>query len=447
MGAGTIHLALSHHGWPRAWSDPQNAGRFEAGTFHTNALRDNVPTMRRSLVLLFAVASVAAAQQIVQFKEQIVDANMTGGYAVGVIDINHDGKPDIVGISQQVKDLVWYENPSWTPHLIAKDLPGLVNLAFNDVDHDGIPEIVVEYSFSMQPAKSEGNVVLLSHQGDPTGLWKVNKVDAISTSHHIAWADLEGTGQKLLINAPLISPNQVSPKYEGKVPVYFYRVPKDWSGPWKRELLTDQLGGVTHRVRVVKWDGDSKRDQLLIAGFDGITLFSASGTGANLKFAAKLINPGDQVERANAPGTAYSIGTGDVKIGHLGKQRFLITNEPWHGNEVVVYLDDHKGGWTRQVIFTELTEGHEICIGDLNGDGLDDIVAGDRSRGKVSTSHVFYASDATGTKWHHEELDHLGMSASGCEIADINGDGRPDIIMIGGATHNIKVYENLGVAK
>ncbi len=72
-------------------------------------------------------------------------------------------------------------------------------------------------------------------------------------------------------------------------------------------------------------------------------------------------------------------------------------------------------------------------------------MAGDRARGKVSTSHVFYSLDATGTRWRHEELDNMGMSASGCEIADINGDGRRDIIMIGGATHNIKWYENMGV--
>jgi hypothetical protein len=399
--------------------------------------------MRRSLALLFAVSGLAAAQQIVQFQDHVIENKMTGGYAVGVIDINHDGKPDVVGLSQQIKDLVWYENPSWTPHIIAKDLPGLVNLAFNDIDKDGIPEIAVEYSFSMQPAKSEGNVILLSHQGDPKGLWKIDKVDQITTAHHIAWADLEGTGQKLLINAPLISADQVSPKYAGKVPVYYYRVPKDWSGPWKRETVTE-LNGVTHRVRVVKWDGDPKRDQLFIAGFDGVTKVSATGKGDSLKFTSTLLMPGDQVERANAEGTAYSIGSGDIKIGHLGKKRFLIANEPWHGNEVVIYLDNGKGGWDRQVIFSELTEGHEVCIGDFNGDGRDEIVAGDRSRGKVSSSHVFYSTDETGKTWHHEELDHMGMSASGCEIADINGDGRPDIVMIGGATHNIKWYENMG---
>jgi hypothetical protein len=39
----------------------------------------------------------------------------------------------------------------------------------------------------------------------------------------------------------------------------------------------------------------------------------------------------------------------------------------------------------------------------------------------------------------------MGMSASGCQVVDINGDGRLDIVMIGGATHNIKWYENLGL--
>jgi len=37
----------------------------------------------------------------------------------------------------------------------------------------------------------------------------------------------------------------------------------------------------------------------------------------------------------------------------------------------------------------------------------------------------------------------MGMSASGCSVVDINRDGRLDIVQIGGATANIKWYENL----
>jgi hypothetical protein len=100
--------------------------------------------------------------------------------------------------------------------------------------------------------------------------------------------------------------------------------------------------------------------------------------------------------------------------------------------------------WQRRVIFSELKEGHEVCVGDFNGDGRDDIVAGDRAKGEISSSHVFYSQDDAGRQWRHEILDPMGMSASGCSVVDINRDGRLDIVQIGGATANIKWYENLG---
>ena len=97
------------------------------------------------------------------------------------------------------------------------------------------------------------------------------------------------------------------------------------------------------------------------------------------------------------------------------------------------------------MIYSDLIEGHEVCVGDFNGDGRDEIVAGDRGKGKVASSHIFYALDDAGSQWRHEVLDNMGMSASGCAVADINGDKRLDIVLIGGATSNIKWYENLGV--
>jgi len=39
------------------------------------------------------------------------------------------------------------------------------------------------------------------------------------------------------------------------------------------------------------------------------------------------------------------------------------------------------------------------------------------------------------------------MPAAACAIADLNGDGRPDIACIGSATANLKWYENLGEAR
>jgi hypothetical protein len=36
------------------------------------------------------------------------------------------------------------------------------------------------------------------------------------------------------------------------------------------------------------------------------------------------------------------------------------------------------------------------------------------------------------------------MAASGLVVADLNSDGRPDVVAIGASTGNVKWYENLG---
>ncbi len=372
----------------------------------------------------------------VQFRTHVIENNMPGGYTVIVADINHDGRPDVIGMSQKVKDLAWYENPTWERHVMIKDMASMVNLAAADIDGDGIPEVAIQNEFSMDATKSPGLVWILRHQGDPRGPWKMTKIDQIITSHHIAWADVDGDGKKELINAPLIGPKGRGPTYDqDKVSMFYYRVPKNLDAEWKRYLIDDQINGVLHRARVVKWV-DGKRDQLLTTGFDGITLYSASGTGDKLHWDKKLLSKGHEEPAPRA-------GASDVALGREKGKRIMAAVEPWHGNEVVVYTQN-KGAWQRKVIFDGLTEGHEVCVGDFNGDGRDDIVAGDRAKGAISTSHIFYAQNDAGTEWSHELLDPKGMSASGCQVADINGDGRPDIVMIGGATHNIVWYENLG---
>ena len=68
----------------------------------------------------------------------------------------------------------------------------------------------------------------------------------------------------------------------------------------------------------------------------------------------------------------------------------------------------------------------------------------DRGRGARGSVHFFYARDAAGAEWLHEIVDAQEMSGSGCAVADINGDGRLDVVMIGSATANLKWYENIG---
>jgi hypothetical protein len=391
--------------------------------------------MRATLLLLlttvvFFSVSADSSHGPVKFREHVIEPNIAGGYSVLVTDMNHDGRPDVIGLTQRITELAWYENPTWERHVLIKDMPGLVNMAAADIDGDGIPEIGFETGFSMVAAKSPGLVWVLRHDGDPRGLWKATKIDEITTSHHIAWADVDGDGKKELINAPLIGPKGLAPKYDqDNVPLLFYR-----QSDWKRQLIDDQLTGILHRVRPVHWNS-GKAEQLLTAGFDGIVLHSASGSGDKLKWKREVLSKGHEED-------APRKGTSDVAMGHLQKTRILGAVEPWHGNEVVVYTENGDHTWKRNVIFSELVEGHEVVVGDFNGDGLDDIAAGDRGKGK--SVHVFYAQDPRGEHWEHQVVDDGGMAGSGCVKADLNKDGRLDIVCIGASTGNLKWYENMG---
>jgi hypothetical protein len=370
-----------------------------------------------------------------EFRAHVIESKMPGGYAVLVTDVNKDGKPDVIGMTSRLTEFAWYENPGWERHVMVKDMKGLVNMAAHDINGDGIPEFVIENEFSMVAANSPGLVWLVESQGDPKQPWKLTKIDQLITSHHVAWADIDGDGKKELINAPLIGPKGLAPTYDQDlVPLVYYHVPAAGS-EWKRLTIDDKLHGVLHRARPVQWT-PGKREAILTAGFEGIMLHRASGKGARVKWENTVLSKGHEEKAPRA-------GASDVAVGRIGKKRILASVQPWHGNEVVVYTQE-KGAWKRNVIFDKLTEGHEVCVGDFNGDGRDDVVAGDRARGQVSESHVFYSQDDSGEKWRHEVLDPKGMSASGCHVADINGDGRLDIVMIGGATANIKWYENLG---
>jgi FG-GAP-like repeat/Aldos-2-ulose dehydratase, beta-propeller domain len=394
----------------------------------------------KHLPLLVTAVGVAGASLFgsrppsdpVEFRPHVVDANIPGGYAVATVDMNKDGKPDVIGVTQRVPELAWYENPTWQRHIITDGMPAIVNLAAADIDDDGIPELALESAFAMVPAKSEGLVWLLRHQGNPREHWKAQRIDAFSTSHHIAWADIDGDGKKELINAPLIGPKGLAPTYDqDKASLFWYR-----QGQWQRQLIADDITGILHRVRPVFWD-DDRRSELLTASFDGITLYRASGRGANLKWEVRRLASG-HIEKAPR------LGSSDVAVGHINRRRFLASVEPWHGNEIVVYTEN-GGTWQRRVLFDGLLEGHEIAVADFNRDGRDDIVAGDRDA-KTTGVHVLYAPDDVAAEWHHQILDAGTMAASGCVTADINADGRPDIVCIGSSTANIKWYENVAAA-
>jgi aldos-2-ulose dehydratase/isomerase family protein/VCBS repeat protein len=374
-------------------------------------------------------AAVLAAQSSnsggreVQFSAREIGTGLRGGYQVIVTDLNRDGKPDIIALASGMPELVWYQNPSWDRHVIAGGMSGMINVSAYDIDGDGIPELALAQGFSTNAKTSTGIVSIVTHGADVTAPWTVKEIDRIPTSHRLRWIDADGSGKKWLVNAPLIGPDSVAPDYKSPVAIAFYRPPD-----FKRETVTDALSGLIHGIDPVAWP-NVKGQVLLSAGFMGIHLhrFVAG------KWDTTNLTKGDPQEWPKS-------GTSDVALGRLGSTRIIGTIEPWHGNEVVVYTESGSG-WSRRQIDDGITDGHAIVVVDIDNDGRDEFVVGQRGGAK---SLMLYQASSDGMTWSKRAIDEGGMAGAGCAAADFNGDKRMDLVCIGTSTANVKVYENRG---
>ena len=337
------------------------------------------------------------------------------GYQLVAADLNRDGRPDLIVVDERGTELAWFENPTWERHVLIKDVPRTINLDVYDYDGDGIPEIAMGHNFETAPEKSVGNVLILKSGPDPRQPWTAREIDRVPTVHRLRWIDLAGDGKKVLLVAPMIGLKATSAglrRQRTGLPVPSRRVEtRTVHRPAARHPAqhhTSPLAG----PRRAAHDGRLPRHPRL--------------------------PPRGPVEIAKGdPRPCPQCGSSEIKIGHLGKRRFIAAIEPWHGNQVVVYTEEGRA-WQRHVIEDAMINGHALAVGDLNGDGRDEIVAG--FRGKGFQLYIFTADDGTGARWTRHILDPGGIAAADCKIADFHGHGRPAIACSGASTANVKLY-------
>ena len=378
--------------------------------------------MRSLSTLLLTLPLLAAAPAA--FVEHTIASDLKGGYHLVAADLNHDGRPDLIALASGMSELVWYENPGWQRHVLASGQSRMINCAVVG------NEIVLASEFSMQAKDSAGVVSVLRPGTDPREPWTVTEIDRLPTSHRLRTADIDGSGRLVVINAALTGAAASAPDYRGQTPLVYY-VP----GEWKRRVISTENSGVVHGIFVTDWDGNG-RQGILSASFTGIHLFRYTEQARWTRTELAKGDPAPWPKSGSSDIAVGRLGLGPMAGGHLPMTRFLAAIEPWHGNQVAVYTR-HGTQWERAVVDTSLNDGHTIQAADLNGDGVDEIVAGFRG---PPHSVFLYSYDATARHWTRRHLDNGGMGAAACTVVDLNQDGRPDIACIDST--RLKWYEN-----
>jgi len=352
-------------------------------------------------LLANAVMSAAGASR---FRVQEIAAGLGVVYAVTAADVNADGKADIVAINPT--QILWFENPGWTKHVVAERVTAHDNVAIAPYDIDGDGKLDFALGADWQPTNtsSGGSLHWVSHSG------AVHDIATEPTIHRIRWIDVDGDGRSELVVVPLHGRGAAAPTWSngpGSRILVFHIPANPDQQTWPAEVADSSLH-ITHNFVGVK-------GEIWVASTEGVFALKRQGDG---KWSKRRIAEGKP---------------GEIKLGSVKGARYLATVEPWHGNSVVVYKET-PSLWARTVIDDSLSQAHALGWADFDGDGDDELAAGWRG-----TPWGLALYKLAGGAWKKTIIDD-GVAVEDLAVADLNADGRPDIIAGGRATGNIRIY-------
>jgi hypothetical protein len=370
------------------------------------------------------------------YREQELKTKLTVGYAVRLIDMNADKRLDICIVDSE--RILWLENPNWDEHLMIG--PGQTkkdNVCFApaDIDGDGRLDFAVGADWNPSNTKSGGTIQWIRQPGRAGEKWMVFPIGEEPTMHRMQFADFDGDGKPELIAAPLMGRGTTKPDFaEAGCRLLSFKIPADpVKGPWTPEVIDDSLH-VSHNIWPTDFNGDARLD-LLVVSFEGVFLLERSSDG---KWSKSKLGSGEQKTTPNK-------GASEIKHGKFEKGDYIATIEPWHGSEVVVYTRPEKGPlWDRHVLDDDLSWGHAVWCVNLDDDADQELVIGVRdNKSDASKCGVrVYDPQEGGKSWKRTLVDPGGVAVEDLQAGDLNGDGKADIVAVGRATHNVKIYWN-----
>jgi hypothetical protein len=410
-------------------------------------------------VLLACSPGGSAAGEFPSFQAQEIDPHAGEVcYAVTAADVNGDLKLDVVAVTEDA--VVWYENPSWQKHEIIRKATARDNVCIQPHDIDGDGRVDFALGAGWRPSDTNKPSTLQWLGRDPEGRWQVHPIAFEEpTLHRLRWGNVKGSGKQQLVVVPLQGRGTKGPGWgDGQgVRVVVHDIPeKPETNAWPTEIASSSLHTI-HNLQLIDMDGDG-RDEIVVAAWEGVFLLDRdqSGHWSQLKIGA-----GNQESKPFK-------GASEVKVGRLkNRSPYVATIEPWHGVQVVVYTPTGPnppaipaaattptGLWSRHVIAEPLQWGHAVWCADLDGDGDDELLIGQRDPNPPQNTtaprgpgvFVFDPnSGANSLMFNRYTIDDGAMACEDALAVDLNGDGRLDIIAGGRATHNVKIYWNRGL--
>lgn len=346
-----------------------------------------------------------------------------GGFeSAGVFDVNNDGVLDIVCGGY------WYEGPGWKKHKVCDVLAeGEYFDDFStipmDVNANGYLDVITGGWWGKTLVWRE------NPKGQPVE-WKTHAIDecgSIETTR--AW-DVDGDGEL-----------EIVPNTPGN-PLVFYKLLKDAdgkpTGEFRKYVVSEEPSG--HGLGFGDLTGTGKPGLIVPNGWWGPPANPLEGTWT--------FHPEFNLGNASVPILVQDVNKD-------GLPEIIVGQAHGYGLDYYTQKIDSNGNrkWTKHPIDPFFSQYHDMLWVDIDGDGECELVTGNRYRAHCGNEAG--ETDVVGLyifKWNGEGftkqvVDHGKVpecSGTGIflSIADVDGDGRLDIVAPG--KEGLYLFRNLG---
>lgn len=384
------------HSWPLlAVMGLVFLGGSAAAWFSTHS-PGGAPAAATSEPAIPSATPTAAARPRPSFTYVEIDPS-TAGDCKMVGDIDGDGYPDLLIGGGPREQLSWYRYPSWAKRVIATpQVEFTTDGALGDVDGDGDLDIIV-------PDGSEGDNLLWFENprpaGDPSagGAWQRHVIGSIgSWGKDVQPADYDGDGSL-----------DIATRSHDTALIFFQTGP----GAWQRTELPALTLGREGMARG-DLDGDGDIDLVLM----GVWVENPGAAARDgRQWVEHPIGPADpdfkalvaDVDGDGAPDVLFSSSENTADV-----------------NWWSAAGGDPRGPWTRHTIVAQVEHAHTLQAADMDGDGDTDVVVGQMHTTQARELAIFY-NQGGGASWDRAVVGSAGIHNG--VVADIGSDGDYDI--------------------
>lgn len=345
--------------------------------------------------------------------------NITG---LAISDFDEDGKPDIAIINNNANKIIIFKNTSvsgivsFAPLLSFStgDQPSKISIA--DIDGDGKQDIVVSNS-------NANTISIVRNVSTSVSISFLPKIDFVTGNSPgaISIGDFDDDGKPDIVVANI-----------GSASISVFR---NISTPGNIALANkSDFATSTSPSSIVNadLDGDGKNELVFISiGNDSISVLRNISTVNTLSFNTRV-----DFFAIGAPTSIYTAdwdGNNKPDIVVAGSNLSAVAVLKNNSNPGNISLSDNSNFF----IFSASTN---ISAGDFDGDGRLDIVANDNLYKRIS---ILKNLSSTDTILFSSNINYdLQYEASVLSVADIDGDGKPDIITCNSNTGIVSVLLN-----